>query len=56
MNAQKVADPAKTLFSGDDDLPLDQQLNNKLIEHEQYIAMQGGDLPEIRYWKWSNSR
>jgi hypothetical protein len=29
-----------------------QQLKDKLIEHKQYIAKHGEDLPEIRNWKW----
>jgi xylulose-5-phosphate/fructose-6-phosphate phosphoketolase len=29
-----------------------QLLRNKLIEHKQYIARYGDDMPEIRGWKW----
>jgi phosphoketolase len=29
-----------------------QLLRNKLIEHKQYIARYGDDMPEIRTWKW----
>jgi len=29
-----------------------QAIRDKLIEHKQYIAKYGEDLPEIRNWKW----
>jgi xylulose-5-phosphate/fructose-6-phosphate phosphoketolase len=29
-----------------------QFLRNKLIEHKQYMARYGDDMPEIRGWKW----
>ena len=32
---------------------LKQQIEDKLIEHKQYIDEYGEDLPEIRNWKWS---
>lgn len=33
---------------------LKRRLQDKLIEHKQYIAEHGEDMPEIRNWKWSN--
>jgi xylulose-5-phosphate/fructose-6-phosphate phosphoketolase len=32
---------------------LKQQLQDKLIEHREYITRNGQDLPEIRNWKWN---
>ncbi len=29
-----------------------QQMNDKLVEHKQYIHEVGQDLPEILNWKW----
>jgi xylulose-5-phosphate/fructose-6-phosphate phosphoketolase len=40
--------------TGDKGIYLKHQLKNKLIEHKQYIAAHGEDMPEIRNWKWSN--
>jgi xylulose-5-phosphate/fructose-6-phosphate phosphoketolase len=31
---------------------LKQELQNKLIEHRNYIRKNGVDLPEIRNWTW----
>jgi xylulose-5-phosphate/fructose-6-phosphate phosphoketolase len=31
---------------------LKQQMQNKLVEHKEYIDRHGEDLPEIRNWKW----
>ena len=31
---------------------LKQRIRDKLIEHRQYIARYGEDLPEIREWTW----
>jgi xylulose-5-phosphate/fructose-6-phosphate phosphoketolase len=41
--------------TGDKGIYLKQQLNDKLIEHKQYIDKNGQDLPEIRNWKWSRN-
>jgi xylulose-5-phosphate/fructose-6-phosphate phosphoketolase len=35
---------------------LKQQMQDKLIEHKQYIDRHGQDLPEIRNWKWGNTK
>ena len=32
---------------------LAQQMKDKLVEHKQYIAKYGVDLPEVSNWKWS---
>ncbi|MEO9021088.1 MAG: phosphoketolase family protein [Ginsengibacter sp.] len=33
---------------------LKQDLQNKLVEHKQYIHKYGEDMPEVRNWKWKN--
>ena len=33
-----------------------QQLQDKLVEHKQYIAKDGQDLPENRDWKWNDGK
>jgi xylulose-5-phosphate/fructose-6-phosphate phosphoketolase len=35
---------------------LKQKLEDKLIEHKQYIRSNGQDLPEIRNWQWPSPR
>jgi xylulose-5-phosphate/fructose-6-phosphate phosphoketolase len=38
--------------TGDKGAYLKQQLQEKLLEHKQYICKHGEDMPEIRNWKW----
>jgi xylulose-5-phosphate/fructose-6-phosphate phosphoketolase len=32
-----------------------QAIHNQLIEHKQYIARYGDDMPEITGWKWGQT-
>lgn len=31
-----------------------QKMNDKLVEHKQYIHDKGVDLPEVSQWKWED--
>ncbi len=42
--------------TGDKGIYLKQQLQDKLIEHRQFINRHGEDMPEIRNWTWSAPR
>jgi xylulose-5-phosphate/fructose-6-phosphate phosphoketolase len=42
--------------TGDQGIYLKQQLKDKLIEHKEYIAQYGRDLPEIQNWKWGDTK
>jgi len=33
-----------------------QKMNDKLVEHRQYIKDNGVDMPEIREWKWNDGK
>lgn len=49
---QDVIDRLPSLGSKGANLKL--MMQNKLMEHKQYIEKEGQDLPEIRNWKWIN--
>ena len=34
---------------------LKQEMQDKLIEHKNYIEENGRDMPEIRNWKWDSN-
>jgi xylulose-5-phosphate/fructose-6-phosphate phosphoketolase len=42
--------------TGDKGLYLKQRLEDKLIEHKQYICRHGQDMPEVRNWSWGKSQ
>ena len=42
--------------TGEKGIYLKQQLQDKLVEHRQYINRYGQDMPEIRNWKWSDNK
>lgn len=39
---------------GDEVAYLNQEMQDKLIEHKYYIRKNGLDMPEVRNWKWKN--
>jgi len=42
--------------TGDKGLYLKRRLEDKLIEHKQYICRHGQDMPEVRNWSWGKSQ
>ena len=39
-------------FGGSEGAYLKQELQDKLVEHRNYVAENGVDMPEVREWKW----
>ena len=35
---------------------LKKKMEDKLVEHKQYIDEHGQDMPEVRNWKWSSPK
>jgi len=40
---------------GDTTAHLFQKMEDKLVEHKQYIHEYGQDLPEVAEWEWTDS-
>jgi xylulose-5-phosphate/fructose-6-phosphate phosphoketolase len=50
-----VRDAIKSLPQlGSDGVYLDQLMQDKLVEHKQYVQQYGKDMPEVANWKWTN--
>ena len=54
--ADSVTQALLQIDLGDRDSHLIQLMKDKLVEHKQYIAEYGEDLPEIRNWKWTPAK